>query len=424
MIDRWRGALLVLVVGSIGRTATAADWPQWLGPARNGVTSEVVQPWTTAPKTLWRHPVGNGYSSPVVAAGIAVVHAAVAGKDAEEVSAYQAAGGELLWSDTYSRAPYRSQLGVGPRTTPTIADGKLFTYGITGVLSCYDLKEGKRLWQTNPYDKFGAGLPRFGVCASPVVTGGRVIVMVGGGSAVVAYDVATGELSWKVLDEPASSASPIVFVHGPQDKRQSDVVVQTTLRTVGLNPEDGAVRWEHPLVFQPSGVSPTPLAVGQSLVCSTQDTGTLALDFSEAGTGNPRSPWWNQDLTSYFSTGTLGPAGSVIVVTNQVMPLPRTDLRCLDMAKGEQLWHKEGLGYFHVGVIATGDGKLLMLDDGGYLVLAEATREQYKQLAKSQVCRGTLCNPACSDGRLFVRDDKEIICLSLGAEPAADKPAP
>src|SRR5262249_42892700 len=155
---------------------------------------------------------------------------------------------------------------------------------------------------------------------------------------------------------------------------------------------------------QPAGVSPTPLAVGKSLVCTTQDTGTLALDFSEAG--GPKSPWWKHDLPSYFSTGTPGPTGTALVVTNEAVPPPRADLRCFDVANGDQLWHKKGLGYFHVGVIATGNGKLLLLDDAGNLMLAEATRDEFKQLAKSRVCRGTLANPALAGGRVYVRDDE------------------
>ncbi len=392
----------------------AADWPQWLGPARNGVTSEIVAPWTTPPEVVWRYPAGNGYSSPIVADGIVYFHAAVAGKDAEQVDALDAKTGKSVWSDSYPRGPYRSVLGVGPRTTPTYSDGKLFTYGITGVLSCYDAKAGKRLWQTNPYETFKASMPRYGVCSSPVVVEGRVIVLAGGsGSAVVAYDIATGEPAWKGLDEPASSASPIIVTRGEKEQTRTDVVVQTTLRVLGLSPQDGSVRWEHPMVFQPAGVSPTPLLVGNTLICTTKDTGTMALELPRGDSPALRSPWWKHDLTSYFTTGSAGPMGSVLVVTNQLQPLPRTDLRCLDLSNGDELWKREGIGYYHVGVITTGDGKLLLLDDGGNLILAESTREAFKQLAKSQICRGTLTNPALSGGCVFARDDKEVICVQL-----------
>ena len=414
MRSQLRSCLFLAAILASSRACFAADWPQWLGPDRNGVTSEIVAPWTTPPEVVWRYPVGNGYSSPIVADGVVYLHAAVTGQDAEEVIALDAKTGQPAWVDTYARGSYRSVLGVGPRATPAFSDGKLFTYGITGVLSCYDAKAGKRLWHTNPYETFKASLPRYGVCSSPVVVEGRVVVLAGGsGSAVVAYDVATGDVSWKGLDEPASSASPIVVSRGEKEQRRTDVVVQTTLRVLGLSPQDGAVRWEHPMVFQPAGVSPTPLLVGNSLVCTTADTGTMALDLPVGDSPALGSLWWKHDLTSYFSTGSTGPKGAVLVVTNQLTLLPRTDLRCLDLSSGDELWKREGIGYYHVGVITTGDGKLLLLDDGGNLILADSTREAFKQLSKSQICRGTLTNPALSGGCVFVRDDQEVICVQL-----------
>jgi outer membrane protein assembly factor BamB len=418
------GRLTVLLLGIGGlsaATAEAADWPQWLGPTRNGVTTEVVSPWTEAPKVAWKQAVTRAYSSPIVVDGAVVIHSAADGSEAEQVLVLDAMTGQERWTDSYPRERYRSMFGAGPRTTPTAVDGKLFTFGITGVLSGYDLQSGKRLWQTNPYEVFKGSLPRFGVCSSPLVVDGRVIVMVGaGGSAVVAYDAATGEVAWKALDEPASSASPIVMTRGEGDEAVQELVVQTTLRVVGLSPKDGTVKWEHPLVFQPAGVSPTPLAIGKSLVVTTQDTGTMSLEFGmDKSTPNPKPAWWKQDASSYFSTGTVGPQESVLVVTNLLAPLPRTDVTCFDLAKGEPLWKQEKLGYYHAGLIATGDGKLLLLDDGGNLVLAEVSREGFKSLAKSQVCRGTLTNPALANGRVYVRDDKELICLELSADGAA-----
>lgn len=408
--------LVTTLCSAIVRSTRAADWPQWLGPNRNGVTSEIVAPWDEAhaPAVVWRREIARGYSAPVIAEGTVFLHSTVTGNDEEQVLALDAETGNPLWTDVYSRETYRSALGVGPRTTPTVSDGRLYTYGITGELSAYEIKSGKRLWQTNPYKTLEGTMPRFGVCSSPVVVQGRVIVMVGGGgSAVAAYDASSGELAWKVFDEPASSASPIVLTRGEGDGQQADVVVQTTLRVMGLSPQDGTLRWEHPLVFQPTGVSPTPLVVDQSLICTTQDTGTLALDFSSPRSTQPKSPWWKQNATSYFSTGVTGPSGTVLVVTNLLDPLPRADVTCLDLVQGETLWKQEKLGYFHVGLITTGDGKLLLLDDSGNLILAEVTRTGFKQLSKSQVCRGTLSNPALANGRVYVRDDKEVICLQF-----------
>ncbi len=395
----------------------AADWPQWLGAKRDGATTETVRPWTDTPKVVWRHEVGNGYSSPIVADGIVYLHARAQRKDqeAEEVLAFDASSGERVWQDTYSRETYRSALGTGPRATPTVAAGKLYTFGITGVLSCYDAKTGKRLWQTNPYEAYKCPLPRFGVCSSPVVAAGRVVTPIGGaGTAVLAHDAESGKLAWQALDEPAGSASPTIWTVGEGTESQTVFVVQTTLRILGMTASEGQVLWEHPLVFQPTGVSPTPFLTGRSLICTTPDVGTLAMELPSTTSGVPKVAWQKADATSYFSTGTVGPGGTVLVITNQQAPLPRADLRSFDVATGEQMWRKDGLGYYHFATIATGDGKLLLVNDGGTLLLAEVAREGFKELAKSKVCSGSLCNPALSNGRLYLRDDKELICLQLG----------
>ncbi len=308
------------IIGAV-QVAIAADWPQWLGPQRDGVTVEKVTPWSEPPPVVWHCEVGNGYSSPAVADGIVYVHAKTAEKkrEAEDVLAYDSATGKLVWRDTYDRETYRSALGTGPRASPAVVDGKLYTFGITGELTCYEAKTGKRIWQTNPYTTYKSPLPRFGVCSSPVIAGGRVVVLVGGGgTAVTAYDGATGEVAWKGLDEPAGSASPTIWTAGAAPT----FVVQTTLRILGMTADTGKVLWEHPLVFQPAGVSPTPFLVANSLICTTPDTGTLALEISTEATQAPRLAWQNAAATSYFSTGTVGPGKSVLVVTNQQAPVP------------------------------------------------------------------------------------------------------
>lgn len=406
--------LAALLLTNVADSLHAGDWPQWLGPSRNGTTAEVITPWKSDPKVVWKQAIGSGFSTPVVAEGKFFVHAQEGTKDAEEVVAIDVKSGQIAWRKSYERSPYKSALGAGPRATPAFHQGRLYTFGITGTLSCFDAANGNIVWQAKPFADLKATVPNFGVCSSPIAVGDKIIVPVGGpGSAVVAYDSATGNIAWKGLDEPGCSASPIVIKNGSGTNERTDLVVQTTLRIVGLDPADGAIRWEHPLVFQPSGVSPTPLMVGDSLVCTTQDTGTLALKFAQGEKpANPTAPWWEHNWSSYFSTGAKGENGLVYVVTNLVMPLPRADLRCIDVATGKEKWQKQGLGYFHVGVIATADGKLLLLDDAGNLTLAEAA-DGFKQLARSKVCGGTFVNPVLSNGKLFARDGKEVVCVDL-----------
>jgi outer membrane protein assembly factor BamB len=414
---RWTATLIAVVLVAASRAVVASDWPQWLGPTRNGVTTEKLTPWGEFPKATWKRETASGFSVPVVADGILFVHASVPDKDEEDVIAVDSKTGKDLWHDTYLRAPYSSQLGVGPRATPSVVNGRLFTTGITGVISCYDAKTGKRFWQMNPWEDLKVPRPGFGVCASPMVVDGKLIVAVGGeGSSIVAYDTETGKASWKALDEPAGAASPILIVRGEGAERQNEIVAQTTLRLVGLSPHDGAIRWEHPLVFEPSGVSPTSLVIGNRLICSTQDTGTMSLTIPVGdGSDVPTLQWWKQDLSSYFSTGSVDANGLAFIVTNQLMPLPRADVRCLEIESGDEKWIAQGIGYFHVGIIRLADGKLLTLNDAGTVALSEPAEKELVQLATGKACGGTFSNPVLSDGYLYVRDAATVTCFNLNA---------
>lgn len=173
-----RRATAVLVLA--GATAAAADWPQWLGPRRDGGSAEVVAPWKDAPKEVWKAKVGIGFSSPVVANGRVFLHARVNGKEREVMTAFDAATGKEVWKTPYDRAPYSSVLNTGPQATPAVSGGRVYGYGITGVLTCFDAATGKQVWQTDILKVSKADVPRFGVCCSPLVVGtgdGNLLVL-------------------------------------------------------------------------------------------------------------------------------------------------------------------------------------------------------------------------------------------------------
>jgi outer membrane protein assembly factor BamB len=407
--------MFVLLAGAAA--AGAADWPQWLGPKRNGNSTEKVAPWKEddPPKVLWRHEVSQGYASPVVAGGRVFVHSWVKDRNEEEVVAYDAATGKELWKDTYPRPPFMSVLGNGPRATPTVAGKRLCTIGINGLLSCYDVDKGKRLWQVDLYKQFKADLPSFAVCCSPLVVGNRVIVSVGGkGRCVVALHADTGEVVWQSLDDPASTSSPILFAGGDRPRGATpDVVFMTPLRVVGLDPLDGTLRWEYPMVFQPRGTSPTPMIVGDRVVASTQAHGAVALRVGQKDEKTAaEAAWQKREMKSYFSSGAAAD-DLLFLITNTTDTVPSAALSCLEAATGKVLWKQDNVGYFHASPLRTGDGKLLVLKDSGTLMLFEVDSKGAKELARAKVCGGTLVAPALSDGRLFVRDDKEVICLQL-----------
>jgi outer membrane protein assembly factor BamB len=285
-------------------------------------------------------------------------------------------------------------------------------------LSCYEVEKGKRLWQIDLYKHTKADLPSFAVCCSPLVVGNRVIVSVGGkGRCVVALHADTGAVAWQSLDDPASTSSPLLFTGGGRSPGATpDVVFMTPLRLVGLDPIDGSLRWQHSMVFQPKGTSPTPVALGNKLVASSQAHGAVSVQISTKDDTLLAEPaWQNQDLKSYFSSG-VAAGGLVFLVTNVIQPLPAAAIDCIEAKTGQRLWSKEKVGYFHAGLIRTGDGKLLVLNDSGVLTLLEVDSRGAKELARAKVCGGTLVSPALANGRLYARDDRELICVQLTAK--------
>src|SRR5262249_17440730 len=144
-------ALILLACPAFGD-----DWPQWLGPTRDGVCAERVAPWKADPKVVWKAAVGEGHSSPIVAGGRVYIHVKAAGKEEEEVQALEATTGKEIWTQSYPRAPFESMFGHGPRATPLLQGDRLYTLGVTGVLTCWEAATGKKVWQVGTLKQIGA----------------------------------------------------------------------------------------------------------------------------------------------------------------------------------------------------------------------------------------------------------------------------
>src|SRR5581483_3761787 len=168
-------ALLVVMF-----VAAGADWPHRNGPYRNNTTSEIVPAWKGELKPDWEIPLGEGYSSPTVAGGRLFLHAKVKDKNEEEILAFDAATGKQLWRVAYPHAPFESNVGNGPRAAPCIYLGRVYAYGITGILTCLKADTGEQIWQTNPTENLGASIMIFGCTAGPLVDGSRIYLPVGG----------------------------------------------------------------------------------------------------------------------------------------------------------------------------------------------------------------------------------------------------
>ena len=399
-----------LLVFFMAVTLNAADWPQFLGPKRDNTTTEEVAPWTGELKPLWQKPVGEAHSSPVVADGVVYIFAQPKGANSDALSAYDAKTGDLKWKSDYDRPEFKPLFGNGPRSTPVVSNGKIFTYGGTGILACWDAKTGDVVWKVDALKEFKASNLFFGVSTSPIMVGeDKVAVMVGGkGAGVVAFDVKYGKPVWQATDDPASYSSPILV-----DKQ---LVFLTGANLLGLSTE-GKELWSVPFKDKLNESSTTPVMSGDEVIASSVTAGSIAVRVHEkAGKYETEKVWEKKGLTCYFSTPIV--SGDYLYMVNGAASLTNATitLRCVEAKTGNVAWEKKNVGRYHAAILRCGpQGKerLLMLDDNGYLTLFEVNPKEYKELAKSKVCGITWAHPALVDHNLYLRDEKELICIPL-----------
>jgi len=400
--------LLAIIVGT---PASAADWPHFLGINRDGATSEMVAPWgKEAPKELWKQPIGEAHSAPVVANGVVYAFFKPKDKDADALAAFDAKTGKQIWEKSYERAKFSPPFGVGPRGTPAVDGDYIYTLGNTGILACWEAKTGDVKWKVDTLKEFAAKNLFFGVSTSPTVVGDHVIVMVGGkGAGVVAVEKATGKVAWQSSDDPASYASAIVV--GTGNDAEFITLTGSHLRSVTV--KSGKQRWAFPFKDALNESSTTPVKVGDIYIASSVTAGTVAVKPTTEDV-KPEVVWQDKKLTCYFSTPVL--VGKHLYMVNGAATLtnPAITLRCVEAATGKIAWEKEKVGKYHAALIRTGDDKLLLHDDSGNLMLLEPNAKEYKELARSKICGPTWAHPALADGRLYVRDDKYLVCVELG----------
>lgn len=432
--------LRFLAVFSLTLTLTlalpAADWPQFLGATRDGATPETVLPWKGELKSLWKQPVGEAHSSPVVANGIVYAFyqpaeksnalASVGGSmiypgfhseggSADALAAFDTKTGERIWEKSYDREEFKPLFGNGPRSTPAVAAGKVFTLGGTGILTCWDAKTGDINWKVDTLKDFKTRNLFFGISTSPLVVVDSVVVMAGGkGAGVVAFDVNSGKTVWQATDDPASYSSPVAA--------NGQIVLLTGKGLLGVS-DKGRELWSVPLegkvgAKQLIESSATPLVVGDVVIGSTVTSGSMAVRASPAPDGKYSTDrvWYNKRLTCYFSTPVV--VGEHLYMINGAATIinPSIILRCVELKTGKVAWEKKDVGKYHAAIVRCGPAgqeRLLMLDDSGALVLFEANPKEYRELARSKVCGETWAHPALVDGHVYLRDNENLICVPL-----------
>lgn len=383
------------------------DWPGWRGSARDGKLTGFQAP-ATWPEKLergWHVEVGTGHSTPALVDGRLYVHARQ-GED-EVILCIKAATGKELWRDRYS-APYEmdptaTQHGKGPKSSPAVAGGRVFAFGIKGVLSCLDAKTGRVVWRNDFKDRFDPACPQYGTAMSPLMFDGMCVVHAGspGKGAIIALDAATGKPRWSWDGDGPGYASPIVATIG--GRRQ--LITQTQFHAVGLDVTDGKLLWklEYKTNFDQNSV--TPVVHGDKVILSGYHKGTTAyrLDGEE-----PLKAWDAHDISMYMSTAVL--KGKRLFGFSEKR---RGQFFCLDVDTGKTLWVSEGRQGENASILDAG-GVILALLTSSELVVFDTGDKAYAERARYKVAETpTWAHPVVSGRTIFIKDEKKLTRWSI-----------
>jgi len=425
-----------LVVGLAA--ARGDDWPQWLGPQRDGVWREtgILEKFpANGPTVLWRAPLDGGYAGPAVAAGRVYVTDYVSTGDKtpdpgtrnelvgkERVHCLDAKTGQMIWRHEYD-CPYKISYPAGPRCTPTVAGGKVYTLGAEGNLFALDAATGKVVWSRELKKDYQTTSPVWGFTGHPLVDGQKLICLVGGaGSVVVAFDKDTGAELWKSLSaKEAGYCAPSIIEAG--GKRQ--LLMWHPQAINGLDPETGKVYWTAPLEPLYSMSIQSPRKLGDLLYAG--GIGDQAVALKLASDKPAVSEVWRGEKT----TGVY-PTCSPPFLEDGVIygACQQGHFRAVDLATGKRLWEtfapttgKRFASSGSVFFVKNGD-RFFMLGESGDLIIARLSRDKYDELARVHVIdptgdafgrRVVWSHPAFANRAMYARNDKEIICVSLAS---------
>jgi outer membrane protein assembly factor BamB len=389
--------------------AAAVDWPQFLGPDRNGVYTgpPLADSWpASGPKVVWRKQVGAGFAGPVVASGRLILFHRQ-GRE-EVVESLDVKTGTPVWRYAYPTA-YRDDFGFdeGPRAAPVVAGGVIYTFGAEGQLHAIDFAKGTRLWAEDTMKRFGVQKGYFGAAGSPLVEGGRVIANIGGEKAgIVAFDAKTGKVIWTATEDDASYSSGVAATIG---SRRS-IVFLTRDNLIGLDPATGAVhfqrRWRARAAASVNAA--TPLVIGDLIFVSAEygpGAGVLRVN------GAQLTELWASDevLSNHYATSVHHQG--VLYGFHGRQEFGPT-LRAVDLRTGAVKWSQE---QFRAGSILLAGERLVILRESGELVIAPATPQAFRPLARAQILQGTVARPypAIADGILYARNENTLVAVDL-----------
>jgi outer membrane protein assembly factor BamB len=399
---------LTAIVAMAAVPLGAEDWPQFLGPARNGVYTgaDLAAAWAAGPAGLWKHDVGQGFSAPVVAQGRLILFHRVGNR--ETVEALDARTGNRIWLFDYPTS-YRDDFGFdeGPRAAPVVAGGRIYTYGAEGMLHAIDFATGKKIWSVAAREKFGAPKGFFGAASGPLVEGDKVLVNIGGpnNAGIVAFDRETGKVAWAATSDEASYSAPVAAtIEGTRHE-----LFLTRTGFVDLDPANGKVRYQMRWRSrnEASVNAATPLVAGDMVFLSASyGTGAIVLKYA----GGKWEKLWSSDdvLSNHYSTSVYRDGFLYGYHGRQEYGQA---LRAVELKTGKVRWTADDFG---AGTVTLAGDRLLLVRENGELLLAAATPDGFRPGAKARLIPGTIRSyPALAGGILYVRNEKMLAAFDL-----------
>ncbi|HKY23017.1 MAG TPA: PQQ-binding-like beta-propeller repeat protein [Vicinamibacterales bacterium] len=406
----------VVLIGSVAFAAMSAvpvaqnqgpDWPQWRGPRRDGTLTSFVEPkvWPEMLTQRWKITVGEGYATPIFV-GDRVYQFSRQGEN-EVMRAVDAATGKVVWEKRYA-APFEMTSGTrrhgpGPKSTPTYADGRVFTLGMSSIVTAWDAATGKELWRKPG----GTVQPNFHTAMSPLVDRGLMILHVGGhnNGALTAFDPATGAEKWTWAGDGPAYGSPIILEIG--GTRQ--VIVFSQRNLIGVNAANGQLLWSTPYESRSTTNSITPLVYGNTLIVSGQGKPLAAYAISnKGGQWAAEVAWENPQLGMSFSNAVL--VGDAVF---SMSPQNSGQFFWADAKTGKTLWTSDPRQAGNAAITRYGD-LLFVLKEDGQLIVARANTARFEPLKTYTVATSaTWAPPVISGNRIFVKDAETLALWTL-----------
>jgi outer membrane protein assembly factor BamB len=401
--------LLLLLAGFA--LAQSEDWPQWRGPHRDGVLSPAAAPasWPEHLKAKWKITVGEGHSSPIFAGGRIFVFTRQLGK--EVATSIDPETAKVLWQQAYA-APYTmnpaaAQHGEGPKSTPVFDGGRVYTFGISGVLTCWDAATGAVRWHKDFSKQYRQTSPAFGTAMSPMVDRGLLIAHVGGdgNGALSAFDASSGAVKWQWAGDGPAYASPIIVELG--GSRQ--VVTETQSNIVSVSAADGRLLWKIPFTTDYVQNIPTPLVHGDLLILSGLAKGITAMRVGvKDAKWSTETVWHNTDTSLYMSSPVA--TGDWIFGFSHYK---RGTFFCLDAKTGVTRWTSPPRQADNAAIVVAGENLLLLKDDGE-LIVARASGKSFEPLHHYTVAESpTWAHPLVLRKGVVIKDRETLALWSV-----------